>query len=400
MKRLYLLRHASSSWKDTSLPDHDRPLAGGGRRAANGDRPPPARPGHRAGTRPVLHGTTRARDAQRIEPALATPTVRVEEDLYAASAGALVERLRNVPDTIESVMLIGHNPGLQELAVDLARPSPAVSELATKYPTAALARLALPASSWSELHHDTAELVELMRPAGAQVGRHAMPRPARRASREPKTGAAQCRRGRESSPTARRPSSRRGAPAPVALRAGARVGESASGRGSGRMSASVSTPGTVAPPAGVSAQSAPIVLLPADILAATLRSNFRIDQQSPGPSTTTPPTERRSITSAGGPSRRPGAVLRNGLRRARASCGLPRDHGAQGGRLEPLRPWLAQRDGPWVRGSRAPSAPRGKLRRRLLGTLRAEVRQRKSAPKGARSFASWPPDRGDDRQAS
>jgi hypothetical protein len=68
----------------------------------------------------------------------------------------LLERLPTVPDTVESVMLSGHNPGLQELALDLARQSARVRELATKYPTATLARLELSASSWQELDHDKA----------------------------------------------------------------------------------------------------------------------------------------------------------------------------------------------------------------------------------------------------
>jgi hypothetical protein len=58
------------------------------------------------------------------------------------------------------MMLIGHNPGLQKLALDLARPSPAADELASKYPP--LATLECP--SWHELRHGTAELVELVRP--------------------------------------------------------------------------------------------------------------------------------------------------------------------------------------------------------------------------------------------
>jgi phosphohistidine phosphatase len=164
MKQLYLLRHAKSSWKDSSLPDHDRPLTGRGRRAAKTI----ARHLREQGIEPELVLCSTARRARetldRIEPALGTPAVRVEDDLYAASAGALLERLRSIPDTVESVMLIGHNPGLQDLALDLARPSPAARELATKYPTGALATLAFQASSWQELDRDTAELVALVRP--------------------------------------------------------------------------------------------------------------------------------------------------------------------------------------------------------------------------------------------
>jgi phosphohistidine phosphatase len=61
-------------------------------------------------------------------------------------------------------MLIGHNPGLQDLALDLARRSPTVGELAARYPTAALATLELSASSWQQLDHGMAELVALVRP--------------------------------------------------------------------------------------------------------------------------------------------------------------------------------------------------------------------------------------------
>ena len=164
MKRLYLLRHAKSSWKDASLPDHDRPLAGRGRRAAKAV----ARYLREQDIQPelvVCSTALRARETlARIEPALGTPDVRVEGDLYAASADALLERLRSVPDDVGSVMLIGHNPGLQELALDLARQSNAVTELEEKYPTAAIATLELLVTRWQELDRDTAELVALVRP--------------------------------------------------------------------------------------------------------------------------------------------------------------------------------------------------------------------------------------------
>ena len=164
MKRLYLLRHAKSSWKGTSLLDHDRPLAGRGRRAAKAI----ARHLRDQNLEPELVLCSTARRARetldRIKPALGAPTVELEHDLYAASADALLERLRRVPDTVESVMLIGHNPGLQELALDLARPLPTVSELATKFPTAAVATLEFRASNWQELEHETGEIVAFVRP--------------------------------------------------------------------------------------------------------------------------------------------------------------------------------------------------------------------------------------------
>jgi phosphohistidine phosphatase len=164
MKRLYLLRHAKSSWKDVSLADHDRPLAGRGRRASKSM----ARHLRDRGVEPDLVLCSTARRARetldRITPALGTPAIEIDPDLYGASGHGLLERLRSVPDAIESVMLIGHNPAMEELAIDLARPSPAAIDLAAKYPTGALAVLTLPVSTWHELGHGRGELVELVKP--------------------------------------------------------------------------------------------------------------------------------------------------------------------------------------------------------------------------------------------
>jgi len=164
MKRIYLLRHAKSSWDDTSLPDHDRPLAGRGRRAAKAI----ARHMRDSDIEPELVLCSTARRARetldRIEAALGGAAIEIESDLYAASATTLLQRLRSVPDTVDSVLLIGHNPGLQDLALELARPSPRTDDLAAKYPTAALATLEASASTWRELDRSSAELVELVRP--------------------------------------------------------------------------------------------------------------------------------------------------------------------------------------------------------------------------------------------
>ena len=164
MKRLYLLRHAKSSWDDSSLPDHDRPLAGRGRRASKAI----ARHLREEDIKPDLVLCSSARRARetldRLEKALSASTVQVEDDLYAASASQLLDRVRRVPDGVESVMLIGHNPGLQELALDLARASATADELAAKYPTAALATLEFSASSWRELDNGAADLVALVCP--------------------------------------------------------------------------------------------------------------------------------------------------------------------------------------------------------------------------------------------
>jgi phosphohistidine phosphatase len=163
MRRLYLLRHAKSSWKDRSLPDHDRPLAGRGRRAATAM----ARHLRQENVDPELVLCSTARRAretlERIEPALGVRAVRVDRGLYGAGEDALLARLRELPADAGAVLVIGHNPGLQRLAVVLARPAPAVLELEAKFPTAALATLTVP-GDWRALDPGTAELVAFVRP--------------------------------------------------------------------------------------------------------------------------------------------------------------------------------------------------------------------------------------------
>jgi phosphohistidine phosphatase len=159
-----LLRHAKSSWKQRELADHDRPLAGRGRRAAVAIE----RHLREQGIAPELVLCSTARRAretlERIEPAVETATVQFERELYGASAGGLLERLHSVPDGTGSVMLIGHNPAIEQLAHDLARPSPLLGQLEEKFPTAALATLELPGPRWRELERGTAELVGFVRP--------------------------------------------------------------------------------------------------------------------------------------------------------------------------------------------------------------------------------------------
>lgn len=158
-KRLYLLRHAKSSWDDPELADHDRPLASRGRRAAKAMKRY-MRQREIAAELVLCSTARRARETfERIEPALADAEVRYEPDLYAATAEALLERLRRVPDEIDSVLLIGHNPAIEQLARDLARP-----ELPAKFPTAALATLEVSATSWRDVGRGDATLVDFVRP--------------------------------------------------------------------------------------------------------------------------------------------------------------------------------------------------------------------------------------------
>jgi phosphohistidine phosphatase len=164
MKRLYLLRHAKSSWDDPTLADSDRPLAPRGRRAAK------VMEGHlrRKGISPELvlcSPSRRTRQTlKRIAPGLGeNAVVQIEPALYAASAATLLEELHEVPDEVDSLMLIGHNPGIQDLALSLARAGSESPRVRSKFPTAALATLELDAT-WRELAPGSAELVSFVTP--------------------------------------------------------------------------------------------------------------------------------------------------------------------------------------------------------------------------------------------
>ena len=124
MHTIYLLRHAKSSWADPSLPDRERPLAPRGRRDAK--RIASHLREGRVEPELVLCSSA-ARASQTLElvrRALGAATVRLEDGLYAASAEELLERLRTVPEDVASVLLIGHNPGLQDVALASRRAAP------------------------------------------------------------------------------------------------------------------------------------------------------------------------------------------------------------------------------------------------------------------------------------
>jgi phosphohistidine phosphatase len=120
MKRVYLLRHAKSSWKDGSLADRERPLAGRGRRAAKAV----ARHLEKERLRPDLVLCSPARRTretlERVEGGFGDRVeARLDEALYGASESKLLACLKALPREVGSVLLIGHNLGLGELALAL-----------------------------------------------------------------------------------------------------------------------------------------------------------------------------------------------------------------------------------------------------------------------------------------
>jgi phosphohistidine phosphatase len=145
------------------LADHDRPLAARGRRASKLIAEH-LRSNSIVPTLVLCSSAARARETlERIEPAVGTPQTLIEDRLYGASATELLVRLREVPEGTASVLLIGHQPSLQELALGLAADGAELPRIRGKFPTAALATL-LFAGEWSELRSGCAEAVGFVKP--------------------------------------------------------------------------------------------------------------------------------------------------------------------------------------------------------------------------------------------
>jgi phosphohistidine phosphatase len=96
--------------------------------------------------------------------------IHIERDLYGAGPAALLERLRRVPDRASSVMLIGHNPGIQDLALGLATSGPALAALREKFPTGALATLEIQAERWRDVADGNATGTGLVTPRSLESG--------------------------------------------------------------------------------------------------------------------------------------------------------------------------------------------------------------------------------------
>jgi phosphohistidine phosphatase len=160
MHTLHLLRHAKSSWKE-NVEDRERRLNRRGREAARRvGRHLPAT----IGALDLVLCSSAARTRETMDLVLADCRVRprsvIEDELYAASPEKLMERLRGLDEDDRNVLLIGHNPGLHELAVTLADAnSPGVRALVSgKFPTAARASFKVP-DPWSALGGSRYELV-------------------------------------------------------------------------------------------------------------------------------------------------------------------------------------------------------------------------------------------------
>lgn len=167
MKQLLLLRHAKSSWDSPELDDFRRPLADRGRSAAE-----------RLGRELLARGWLPERAL--VSPALRARTTwelvlaelpgAVPADfpasLYNASAESVLSEIQRAPKPVKTLLVVGHNPGLEDLARLLAgenSEAEALRRLGEKFPTGALARFAFD-GAWKTLHYGAARLTHFVRP--------------------------------------------------------------------------------------------------------------------------------------------------------------------------------------------------------------------------------------------
>jgi len=168
MKTLTLLRHAKSSWDDAVARDFDRPLNARGRKAAG------------------TVGRHMRAGKLGFDHVVASPAVRIVETvdevesgyggalapawdrrIYLASASSLLDVVHELPEGARSALLIGHNPGLEDLILLLIpdRAGDALRDLVEeKFPTAALATMTFDVDAWSEVKAGGGVLVRFVRP--------------------------------------------------------------------------------------------------------------------------------------------------------------------------------------------------------------------------------------------
>jgi phosphohistidine phosphatase len=166
MKSLTLLRHAKSGWDDPVSRDFDRPLNPRGRRAARTVALEMKAQG-------LAFDLVLASPARRVietleEVGAAYGALQPEYDgrLYLASTATLLEIVRGTPDPVERLLLVGHNPGLEELALRLSSRDEAGlrGEVEVKYPTGTVVEIGLPVEHWAEVAERSGRIVRFIRP--------------------------------------------------------------------------------------------------------------------------------------------------------------------------------------------------------------------------------------------
>lgn len=167
MKRLILLRHAKSSWDDPVSRDFDRPLNAKGHRAAR----TVGRELRRLGLSfDMVVASPAARVAETLEGVEqgygSTLAPSFDKRIYLASLDALIEVISGTDDAVQVLLLAGHSPGLEQVALFLSGVDDKQLRhlLEEKYPTGAIAEIVLPVNSWHKIEKGKGTLTRFVRP--------------------------------------------------------------------------------------------------------------------------------------------------------------------------------------------------------------------------------------------
>jgi phosphohistidine phosphatase len=168
VRTLYVLRHAKSDWGDSSLSDFDRPLNDRGWKAAKAM-------GREMRERDLTPDLVLVSPAARTKETLA----RAEEgfgnafnateirSIYLAETETLIDLVRGAPSDARRLMLVGHNPGMHEVVLALTKgPRELREEIASKFPTAALAEISFDVGDWTDVTLGSGRLRSFVKPRG------------------------------------------------------------------------------------------------------------------------------------------------------------------------------------------------------------------------------------------
>jgi len=167
MKRLTLLRHAKSSWDDPVARDFDRPLNAKGHRAGRTVGQEMRRLGLHFDAIVASPAARVVETLEEVAQGFGTPlSPRFDERIYLASRDALLDLVRTTDDAIASLLLVGHSPGLERLALHLAgvKDKKLRESVEEKYPTGALVEIDLPVEHWEDIGDSEGTITRFIRP--------------------------------------------------------------------------------------------------------------------------------------------------------------------------------------------------------------------------------------------
>ncbi|HYI49670.1 MAG TPA: histidine phosphatase family protein [Allosphingosinicella sp.] len=170
MKTLTLLRHAKSGWDAPVARDFDRPLSPRGRKAARAMGREMKRL-QLAFDRVIASPAARAAETiDGLEQDYGALPAEQDERVYLASAETLLDLVRATDDAEARLLIVGHNPGMEQLALLLAREGTLRDAIAAKYPTGALAEIRFEAQSWRDINAGAGCLEHFIRPRDLDSG--------------------------------------------------------------------------------------------------------------------------------------------------------------------------------------------------------------------------------------